>query len=106
MSVENPNIESVPTVLEGLESIVGQPNLLVGDEDRLFYSTDVFRRADVLAIAVVRPGTVEELQEVVRLCAKHKSPLVVRGGGASYTDGYLPVRPDTVSIDMARLNRI
>ncbi len=106
MSVENPDIESGPSLLEGLGSIVGQPNLLVDDENRLFYSTDVYRRADVLAVAVVRPGTVEELQAVVRLCSQHKSPLVVRGGGASYTDGYLPVRPNTVSIDMARLNRI
>ena len=106
MSVENPDIESIPSLLEGLESVVGQPNLLVDDENLLFYSTDVYRRADVLAVAVVRPGTVEELQAVVRLCSQHKSPLVVRGGGASYTDGYLPVRPDTVSIDMTRLNRI
>ncbi|SVB97706.1 uncharacterized protein METZ01_LOCUS250560, partial [marine metagenome] len=45
MSVENPDIESGPSLLEGLGNIVGQPNLLVDDENRLFYSTDVYRRA-------------------------------------------------------------
>ena len=29
-----------------------------------------------------------------------------RGGGASYTDGYLPVRDNTISIDTSRLKQI
>ena len=94
-------------LLEGLSGIVGEANVLADDESRTFYSTDVYRQADVLAAAVVRPGTVAELQAVgARLRAAHRAPLVVRGGGASYTDGYLPVREGTVCIDMSRLTRI
>ena len=55
---------------------------------------------------MARPGSVDELQAVVRACARHRAPMVVRGGGASYTDGYLPVRPGTICIDVSRLTHI
>jgi FAD/FMN-containing dehydrogenase len=93
-------------LLPQLQGLVGEENVLVDDASRLFYSTDVYRQADIIALAVVRPGTVEELQAVVRAAASHGHPIVVRGGGASYTDGYLPTREGTLSIDMSRLNRI
>ena len=83
-------------LLAGLAGIVGNDHLRTDDESRTFYSTDVFREAEVLAAAVVSPGSVSELQEIMRLCARHKTPSVVRGGGASYTNAYLPVRPGTL----------
>jgi len=95
-----------PGLLDGLAAIVGPDHVLTDDASRTFYSTDVFREADVLALAVVQPGTVAELQEVMRLCARHRTPTLVRGGGASYTDAYLPVRPGTVTLDTSRLTRI
>ncbi|TDJ41603.1 MAG: FAD-binding oxidoreductase [Gammaproteobacteria bacterium] len=91
---------------EQISSIVGAGNILTDADDLRFYSTDVYRQADEIAIFVVRPGSVEELQAVVRCCAAAGSPLVTRGGGASYTDGYLPVRKNTVCIDTCRLTRI
>lgn len=108
MSIEaaSGGIESTETLLGQLATVVGSDYLLTDDESRLFYSTDVFRRADVLAAAVVQPGTVDELCEVVRLCSQAGCPMVARGGGASYTDGYLAVRDPTVCIDTGRLKRI
>ncbi len=93
-------------LLDGLAAIVGASHVLTDEASRTFYSTDVFRQADVLTAAVVQPGSVAELQEVMRLCARHKVPTVVRGGGASYTDAYLPVRAGTLTLDMARLTGI
>ncbi len=93
-------------MLDGLSAIVGASHVLTDDASRTFYGTDVFRQADVLPAAVVQPGTVPELQEVMRLCARHKTPTVVRGGGASYTDAYLPVKAGTLTLDMSRLTRI
>jgi len=93
-------------LLGQLSAVVGSEYLLVDDESRLFYSTDVFRQADVLAAAVVQPATVEELCKVVRVCAAAGCAMVARGGGASYTDGYLAVREPTVCVDTGRLKRI
>jgi glycolate oxidase len=96
----------VNKTLKQIQTAVGTEHVLVDDESRTFYSTDVYRQADVLALAVVRPGTVEELQTVVRSCATAGFPVVARGGGASYTDGYLAIHENTICIDTSRLNRI
>ncbi len=94
------------SLLAQLEGVVGADHLLTDDESRRFYSTDVFRQADELAAAVVRPGTVDQLHSCVRLCIEARAPMVVRGGGASYTDGFLPTQPGTVLFDMSRLTGI
>jgi len=94
------------SLLARLVAVLGDEHLLTDEESRRFYSTDVYREADELAAAVAQPGTVDELQQVVRVCAEYRAPMVVRGGGASYTDGYLPTRPGTVMIDSSRLKRI
>ncbi len=43
-------------LLENLAAIVGAEFLLTDDESRTFYSTDVYRQADELAVAVAQPG--------------------------------------------------
>ena len=106
MSADPGEAGAAANLVEQLAVVVGRDYVLTDDESRLFYSTDVFRQADVLAAAVVQPGSVEELCAVVRTCAAARCPMVARGGGASYTDGYLAVREATVCIDTGRLKRI
>ncbi len=93
-------------LLERLREIVGTEHVLTDADELAFYSTDVYRRAEVDAVFVLRPGTVDELMAVVGLCTSHGHPVVPRGGGLSYTGGFLPVRADTVVIDLLRLDRI
>ena len=106
MSAQPAPKELSPALATSLAATVGDAHLLTDTESRRFHSTDVFREADVLAAAVVRPGTVDELTAVVRACAAQQAPMVVRGGGASYTDAYLPVVAGTVCLDTSRLTRI
>jgi len=96
----------VARVTEKLAEIVGESYLVTDEEERTFFSTDVYRQADFIACCVAIPGTVEELQAVVKACADEGVPMIARGGGASYTDSYLPTRQDTVLIDTSRLDRI
>lgn len=93
-----------PGVADGLVAIVGEAHCLSG-EAVLPFATDVYRQLH-LPLAVVRPGTVEELQAVVRHAGANGIALSVRGGGASYTDAYLPRDEGQILIDMARLDRI
>jgi FAD/FMN-containing dehydrogenase len=88
-----------------LARIVGAEHVLLADADRSFYAMDVYNQRE-LPIAVVQPGTVEELQQVVRVTTARGAAVVARGGGASYTDGYLPTRSDSILLDTGRLNRI
>jgi FAD/FMN-containing dehydrogenase len=69
------------------------------------YFTDVYRRL-ATPLAVVQPGTVEALVAVVKVAASEGVAVFPRGGGASYTDGYLPDRARSIVIDLGRLNRI
>jgi FAD/FMN-containing dehydrogenase len=93
------------TLLENLARAVGTANVLTGDADRQFYATDVLR-AGALPAAVVRPGSIDELQTVIRACYESNTPVITRGGGASYTDAYRHNQPVGITIDTARLTGI
>ena len=55
--------------------------------------------------AVVLPRSAEEVQAVVRICARHKIPFVSRGAGTGLSGGALPAAGGVV-ISLARMNRI
>jgi len=74
-----------------------------GESEALF--TDVYRRREA-PLAVLRPASVEALQAIVREAASAGLAICPRGGGASYTDAYLPIHPASLIIDTARLDRI
>jgi glycolate oxidase len=88
-----------------LTGIVGAEHVLTGEADREFYGMDVYRMLEMPAV-VVRPGTVDELQAVVAAAYEAGAPVVMRGGGASYTDGYLQKLPGGITIDSGRLKAI
>jgi FAD/FMN-containing dehydrogenase len=94
-----------PSLLADLAAIVGERHVLTSQADRDFYAMDVYNQRE-LPLAVVQPGTVEELQRVVRTATSAGVAVVTRGGGASYTDGYLPTTPNAITLDTSRLNRI
>jgi FAD/FMN-containing dehydrogenase len=84
--------------------ILPAERLLTG-EDRALFAMDVYR-ARALPKAVVQPTSVEELKRLVLAATRAGLAIVVRGGGVSYTDGYLPVSSESVLIDTSGLNRI
>lgn len=90
---------------EALARIVGAAHVLTGEEDRAFHGGDIFSRGE-LPLAVVLPGNVDELQAMVRHAHDHGIPLTVRGGGASYTSGYLHSRSGGITIATDRLTAI
>ena len=94
-----------PEIAKMMAGIVGTANVLTGSDDRRYYGSDIFRSGEV-PTAVVLPGSVAELQDIVRVAARHRVPLTVRGGGASYTDGYTHTRPGGITIGTDRLTAI
>ncbi len=100
-------IASLPdTLRHDLVKTIGAAHVLVDEETRAFFSQDIGRAADVPAAAVVQPGTVEELCAVVASTTGAGFAVIPRGGGASYTGGYLPERPNAVIVDTRRLARV
>jgi FAD/FMN-containing dehydrogenase len=99
------NAAESQTVIDKLASAIGGEYVLTEDADREFYSMDVYNSRE-LPIAVVQPGSVADLQAVVRIAAEAGVAMVARGGGASYTDGYVCASPHSLTIDTSRLNHI
>ena len=99
------NLMPASSLLTDLTAIVGKDHILTGDADREFYSMDVYNHLE-LPLAVVQPGSVEELQGVVRTATGAGVAVVPRGGGASYTDAYLPTTTNSILLDTGRLNRV
>jgi FAD/FMN-containing dehydrogenase len=92
--------------LDALAGIMGAQHVVTDAAELAFYSSDVYRRADVQAALVVRPQSVEQLAAVVGLCTRQGLYVIPRGGGLSYTAGFLPTRANSVIVDMLSLARI
>ena len=96
---------AVTRIADTLVAIVGGAHVLTGHDDRRYYGSDIFRGGE-LPDAVVFPGSVDELQAIVAAAYHARVPVTVRGGGASYTDGYTHSRPGGVTIATDRLTAI
>src|SRR5256885_47011 len=55
--------------------------------------------------AVVFPDTTEEVAEIVRICAAHKTPVVAYGTGTSLEGNVIPHHGGVV-IDLANMNKV
>ncbi len=95
---------TAPSIVRTLEDLVVADFVLRGPAAAALV-VDVYR-GQAEPIAVVRPGSVEELQAVVRAADEAGVPINTRGGGASYTDGYTPSASDQLLVDLGRLDRI
>lgn len=90
--------------IDQLCAIVGNDQYLVGKAAEPFY-TDVYRKLEI-PDALIRPLTVEQLQQVVSFTFENNICFTIRGGGASYTDGYVLENKNFVVIDLSLLNKI
>ena len=94
-----------PTLEEELGHLVGADHVLTDEETRVLYSQDVYTRA-IPAMAVVRPASTEELAAIVKAVADAGHAVIARGGGMSYTSGYVPQEAGSVIVDTERMNRV
>jgi glycolate oxidase subunit GlcD len=91
-------------IFDKLKSIVGEENASMDEAVLRVYSYDVSPykgRPDF----VVRPGTPEEIAEIVKLANQYKIPVIPRGAGSGAAGGAVPVNGGIV-IELTRLNRI
>jgi len=94
-----------PLVAE-LQGILGAGHVSTDLARRELLSRDLSFRPFETAACVVRPGNLEELSAAIAVATRARYAVVARGGGMSYTGGYTPERPETVLIDMRRMNRV
>jgi FAD/FMN-containing dehydrogenase len=94
-------------LIADLRGIVGDRGLLTGEADTAPYAEDWRRLYQGRTAAVVRPGSTEELAEIVRLCAARGVPMVPQGGNTSMVGGATPSSDGgEIVLSLARLNRV
>ena len=94
------------SALKQLEQIVGATQVLTG-EAMTPYLIDWRGRYRGQALAVVRPGSTEEVAQVMRLCAEQKIPVVPSGGNTGMCGGATPDETGlALVVCLSRLNRV
>ena len=94
------------SLVDALRSVVGKAQVLQG-EGLDAYEVDWRKRYRGRALAVVRPGSAEEVAAVVRTCTAAGVSIVPQGGNTGLVGGGVPDASGTqVLLSLARLNRI
>ncbi len=91
------------TLLAELTTLLGAAHVLTGaDLDR--YTSDWTTHYTSAPLAVVRPGSTEEVADVVKIAARHQMPIVPVSGRTGLTGGAMTNGGLMLSVE--RLNRI
>ncbi|MEO8279603.1 MAG: FAD-binding oxidoreductase [Ideonella sp.] len=94
-------------LLDRLREIVGAQHVLGDQQDLAAYEIDWRKRGRGTALAVVRPGTTDEVAAVVKLCAEHRTPIVSQGGNTGLVGASVPDASGTqLLLSLTRLNRV
>lgn len=91
-------------ICEVLKESLGKEAVVTSAEEIQYYSQDYFGRGQDVE-AILRPVDMEELSQCVSLCGDLGLAIFPRGGGYSYTSGYLATQRGVV-IDTGRMNKI
>ncbi|HCY61586.1 MAG TPA: hydroxyacid dehydrogenase [Oxalobacteraceae bacterium] len=93
--------------LDACRAAVGAAYVLAAPADMAAYLTDHRRRHTGAALAVVKPGSTDEVATIVRLCRQYRVPLVPQGGNTGLVLGSVPDRSGSaIVLSLTRLNRI
>jgi FAD/FMN-containing dehydrogenase len=101
-----PGVADFETVIRDLRAVVGVEHVRDDDSSRALFSQDIYSIASWPVVAVAAPASTAELAQVVAIAARADLQIAPRGGGMSYTSGYIPNSPSTLSLDTARMNRV
>lgn len=97
---------SLIAAIDDVKSLLGPRGWLAG-EDMAPHLTDFFRRTDGTAMLVARPDGVEEISELLRLCARRGLKIVPQGGNTGLCGGAIPrAEEPSIVLSMKRMNRL
>ena len=90
-----------------LRAIVGDKGLILDDQGKHPFLTDWRENYLGSALAIVRPGSTEEVAAVVKLCAAEGVAIVPQGGNTGMSGGATPQEDGReIVLSLTRMNRI
>ena len=101
------DLSQSPALIEGLKAIVGERNVITDDHGRGPFENDWRGQFHGRALAVVKPGSTDEVSRVVQLLAREKTAIVPQGGNTSLCGGSVPDDSGRqVIVNLSRMNRV
>ena len=95
------------TFLDLCRAAVGASHVLDTDTDMHPFLTDWRGRFHGRAQAVIRPGSTQEVMQIVRLCQQFRVPVVPQGGNTGLVAGAVPdCTARSIVLVLTRLNKI
>jgi glycolate oxidase len=94
-----------PSLRRVFRTIVGDEWYMEDKEDLIPYSHDATPLFYGMPDAVLMPGSTQEVQQIVKLAAKHHINMITRGSGTNLCGGTVPIEGGIVIV-MTRMNRI
>lgn len=94
-----------PDITAKLTAITGAGYIFTDTENLHKYSKDYTEDLSFPPEVVVKPGTVEEVSAILKVCNEHTIPITPRGAGTGLSGGSLPVFGGVV-VSMERFNKI
>lgn len=88
-----------------LQRLLGSGGVITEPGECAFYAQDVFALGPA-PLCVIRPDSAEQLARALALVTASGIAVVPRGGGMSYTQGYVAPAAGMVVVDTGRMNRI
>jgi glycolate oxidase len=104
-AVDESAISRRESIAAALRAVVGEAHVIVSEDERRAYETDALTAYRAVPLAVVLPGSTEEVAEVLKILNREKVKVVARGAGTSLSGGALP-SPDAVVVGLSRLSNI
>ncbi|HJV85608.1 MAG TPA: FAD-binding oxidoreductase [Noviherbaspirillum sp.] len=93
--------------LQQCRTTIGAAHVITDPSDMAGHLTDWRKRFTGKALAVVKPGSTEEVAAVVRLCNQFRVPVVPQGGNTGLVLGSVPDQSgNAIVLSLTRLNRI
>jgi glycolate oxidase len=93
-------------LLEELRKAVGESNVLAAESVQPDYTHDeALTSVPVVPLAVVLPGSTDEVSEILRVASEHGLPVVARGSGTGLSGAAVPVA-DGILLAFDRMKRI
>ena len=88
-----------------LGEILPPDRLITKEEDLKPYECDGLSAYQRLPVAAVLPDTIEQVQQIVKVCSQLQVPIVARGAGTGLSGGALP-HEGGIILGLSRFNQI
>ncbi len=99
------NRQQVAKLVDEFQVFLSPEHILHEVEDLRPFECDGLTAYRQLPMLVVLPDTIEQVQDILRVCSHHQIPVVARGAGTGLSGGALPLANGVV-LSLSRFNRI